>query len=444
MGKRSALLFLIFAILFLGNSSQCLPDHPNPGDPSALDAYTLYILSGHKIEGNEKAVLIDMDGNSVHSWDYAGWPSKMLPGGSIFVCHEGRNKGMGVAQETLDLSQISWSGDLEWSYRNWGDDGSGTISARQHHDFQRDGNPVGYYAPGQEVVTNGNTLVLAHFNEIVPEISDKELLDDVIYEVDASGNLTGFEWHAAEHYQEFGFSSAAQASIYSNPSYDARVGYADWLHTNSMSRLGKNKWYDENGDERFNPQNIIMSSRQACFIIIIDYRTGSVVWRFGPDASSDPAFAEVGQLIGEHHAHMIPDGLPGAGNIIVFDNGGPSGYGPQGNHEYVRTYSRIVEFDPTTYQVVWEYKRPSGNDYFYSPSMGSVQRLPNGNTFITEADTGRLFEVNSAGTILWSWLPDQSACDPQNPCSIYRSYRIPPQWLPEGANSAGYADWPEN
>ena len=34
-----------------------------------------------------------------------------------------------------------------------------------------------------------------------------------------------------------------------------------------------------------------------------------------------------GQIIGQHHPHIIPVGLPGAGNLLVFDNGGQSGYG---------------------------------------------------------------------------------------------------------------------
>ena len=33
--------------------------------------------------------------------------------------------------------------------------------------------------------------------------------------------------------------------------------------------------------------------------------------------------------------HMIPQGLPGAGNILVFDNGGAGGYGtPDVNSKY--------------------------------------------------------------------------------------------------------------
>ena len=39
--------------------------------------------------------------------------------------------------------------------------------ARTHHDYQREGNPVGYYVPGQiPEVNKGNTLILAHKNSL--------------------------------------------------------------------------------------------------------------------------------------------------------------------------------------------------------------------------------------------------------------------------------------
>ena len=51
-----------------------------------------------------------------------------------------------------------------------------------------------------------------------------------------------------------------------------------------------------------------------------DPKTGK--WsKLGPDYSTGKA-KEIGQIIGQHHAHMIPQGLPGAGNILLFDNGG--------------------------------------------------------------------------------------------------------------------------
>ena len=47
--------------------------------------------------------------------------------------------------------------------------------------------------------------------------------------------------------------------------------------------------------------------------------------------SRQPVYSEaerkLGWIIGQHHAHIIPRGLPGEGNLLVFDNGGWAGYG---------------------------------------------------------------------------------------------------------------------
>ena len=120
------------------------------------------------------------------------------------------------------------------------------------------------------------------------------------------------------------------------------------------------------------------------------------------------ALRELGWIIGQHHAHMIPRGLPGEGNILVFDNGGWAGYGapnpgaPTGFMNAQRDYSRVLEFDPTTLKIVWQYTpieagfiKPVDANRFYSPFISSAQRLPNGNTLITEGSGGRIFEVTA-------------------------------------------------
>jgi hypothetical protein len=118
-----------------------------------------------------------------------------------------------------------------------------------------------------------------------------------------------------------------------------------------MSKLGKNKWYNA-GDERFNPENIMICSRHANIIAIICRETGEIVWKIGPDYSQKTEEGKkIGQIVGPHHAHMIPEGLPGAGNILVFDNGGFSGYGILGMPNKFRCYSRVIEINPYTLDI---------------------------------------------------------------------------------------------
>ena len=63
----------------------------------------------------------------------------------------------------------------------------------------------------------------------------------------------------------------------------------------------------------------------------------------------------------------------------------------------------------------WKFPIPT-KWLFNSPYIAGSQRLPNGNTFICEGGTGRLFEVTKSGEIVWEFVnPDRKA--------IFRAYR---------------------
>ncbi len=432
------------------SSSEPIPETPTLAlPPSTLQeelwfGYTLVSPAGI----NQAAFLIDMDGLIVHEWSINGNPAKMLQDGSLLGSKRTRKEQVASLKQqstlggrdfpdVIELVQVSWIGQEEWSFSNWDTDDTGIMMSRQHHDYQREGNPTGYFSPGQEFIAQGKTLILARKNKLIPEISIQELEDDVIYEVDWRGNFTGFEWHATDHFDEMGFDESARKAIYDGLTYDEDKDSTDWLHINSMSLLGQNHWYDETQDERFNPENIIISSRNASFIAIINKITGDIVWRVGPDFSTGTPEYDLGQFVGQHHAHMIPNGLPGQGNILVLDNGGRSGYGgPTGYPRYTRHFSRVIEFNPVTLEIVWQYGAESGEEQFFSRNIGSAQRLPNGNTLITDGTNGRIIEMTKEKKKVWEF--NAPASDNEN-SAIYRAYRIPPEWVPN--NPSGYVEW---
>lgn len=390
------------------------------------------------------SLLIDMEGNPIKRWDTIPDPVKMLPGGSIISA-----TGEYIDYwDSTNLTQISWNGTIEWDFSGWDDEITGILMAREHHDFQREGNPVGYYAPTQDFVPEGKTLILGHKNVINKSISYKPLIDDVIYEVYWNGTLTGFEWHASEHIDQMGFTEEELRAIWLNPGGPGLIFGTlpgDWIHINSISRLGENKWYNS-GDERFHPQNIIICSRHASFIAIINHTNGDIIWRIGPHYPKDAIVTQkLGELIGIHHAHIIPEGLPGEGNILVFDNGGLAGYGFLGFPNQCRFYSRVLEFNPMTFEVEQEYVKKSGrimlnrqgeNHRFYSPTLCNVQRLPNGNTLVIEGLSGRIFEITPKNEVIWEWVT------PDKKDFIYRAYRVPPEWVP--GNPSNYEYWENN
>lgn len=396
------------------------------------------------------AILIDMDGDLVNEWPITGFPAKMLPDGHVMGYHAMRADCTGH-QETDSLVVLDWYGNEVWRWDQWGEDAYGGPICRGHHDFEREGNPVGYYVPGMDpLVQSGKTLMLVHNNVERPDIAPWTIEDDVILEVNYEGDIL-WEWHATDHLDEFGFAWDARVALqFVQVPMPVILGggadVTDWLHTNSISYLGPNRWWDA-GDARFDPENIIADSRNANIIWIIDKATGDIVWKVGPDYSWCRPEWRLGQIIGGHHAHIIPKGLPGEGNILIFDNGGSAGYGKGlfGIPIYpnkVRSWSRVIEFDPITLDVVWEYRRLlphwGENNRFYSFYISGAQRLPNGNTLITEGSTGRLFEVTASGELVWEYISPYydlsyeqfhgTIFQYQN--LIYRAYRVPYDYIP--------------
>jgi len=219
-----------------------------------------------------------------------------------------------------------------------------------------------------------------------------------------------------------------------------------------MAPIGPNKWFDS-GDTRFHPDNIVIDSREGSFIAIIEKSTGSIVWRVGPDypTMSSPELRPrfdthvprpLDQTSGQHDAHIIPKGLPGEGNLLVFDNNAPSGYPPMRLPMFYG--SRILEINPITKEIVWQYtgiESGLASWTFSSSFISSARRLPNGNTLIDEGMNGRMFQVTPDGEIVWEfinpWFGKQTYTvmnDENREIStnwVFRAQPIPYDWVPE-------------
>ena len=382
----------------------------------------------------QAVLVIDMNGNVVKRWEglnnSAGGPARVLPGGILISASGARPPN----QESLELVQQDFDGKVIWQFSHNEQiktgEGSTIWSARQHHDWQRESLPAGYYSPESAPVVEGtSTLILTHTNRLQPRVADVMLEDDRLVEVSWKGDVL-WEWVASDHIDELGFAPDARKAIKAAQSFNKARGSFDWLHINSAHFVGPNRWFDQ-GDMRFAPNNVIISSREASLLAIVG-RDGKIVWRLGPDFSESKELRAIRQIIGQHHAHIIPKGLPGAGNLLVFDNGGSSGYGfaspiaPDGVGAFARSTSRVVEINPVTLELVWSYTNPR----FFSTNISSAQRLPNGNTLITAGAGGRMFEVTTEGAIVWEYMyPLFGGANASN--AVYRAYRIPYGWIPQ-------------
>jgi len=407
---------------------------------------------------NGNTVLIDMKGNIVNEWVYPGpafaSASKMLPGGHV------------VGSSFFGgFTQMDWNGNV---IKKW-------PTLKVHHDHERQGNPCGYFAPYQKPMTIGGNLLTLESDKVMddPTICERiPIQGDLIRELTWDGTEL-FAWRANDYIDDLGLDEGARNAIHlghnggGGPPGGDHNNYTveDWSHGNAVAWLGPNKWWSQHYDGRFHPQNIIADFRSLNVTIIIarhkhpygKWAEGDIIWKLGPDYSDAGDDGKVGQIIGQHMAHMVPMYMPGEGNILMFDNGGGAGYGGllQGLRDddgkaldfwpnKFRRFSRVLEINPITKQIEWEYKQPKptkdlngdgkkrGNErLFYSNIMSGAQRLMNGNTLITEADTGRVLEVTRKGEVVWEYAPPWA-----NPklgifgSGIYRAYRVPSWWVP--------------
>jgi hypothetical protein len=92
----------------------------------------------------------------------------------------------------------------------------------------------------------------------------------------------------------------------------------------------------------------------------------------------------------------------------------------------------VIEIDPVTVKKMWEYSVAGNESYrFFSHYVSSAQRLPNGNTLITEGADGRLFEVTTAGEIVWEYVSPFFTTGANRTNRVYRAYRLPYAWVPQ-------------
>ncbi len=406
--------------------------------------------NGYTLIAGGKPRLVDMNGNLVKEWEGAnGFPAKMLPGGQLLTTGE---RWKGYIDDAITVKQLDWDNTIVWEFGKYAqvDTDTGNPAAgkmwisAQHHDVQHAGNPV-YYVPGHAYKMSGKTLILGHKWHVNKDVSKHLLMDDTVYEVDENGKVI-WEWIASDHVKEYGLTKPMMKAIKNwEPKAGSEKNGFDWWHQNCASYLGPNKWYDK-GDTRFHPDNIILGSREANILCIISHKTGKVVWRLGPDYTQGDE-AGIGQILGPHHTHMIPDGLPGGGDVMVYDNGGQAGYGepnsqaPNGLATIHRFYSRVLEIDPVTKKIVWEYSIKSHKKPWklfgykdFSPFISSAQRLPNGNTLICEGSNGRFIEVTREGEIIWEYISPYPGNIPGTNY-VYRAYRVPYEWAPQGTHA---------
>jgi len=177
--------------------------------------------------------------------------------------------------------------------------------------------------------------------------------------------------------REFSLLDSVQRSPYrfllpsvSDRTYLPEDGPLDITHTNHVEVFDGELAHL---DSIYAAGNMLVSMRHLNAVLILEAETHDVIWVWGPS-----------NTYAQHHPRLLP-----SGRLLLFDNG--------------ISRSRVLEMDPLSGRVEWTYT----DDALFSALRGGVQRLPNGNTLITESDTGYVFEVTRAGDVVWEFAnPD--------------------------------------
>ena len=149
--------------------------------------------------------------------------------------------------------------------------------------------------------------------------------------------------------------------------------YDDRYHCNSVFWMPPGM--GEHG-ELYAESNVLVSIRHQDAVVAFDWEAGRAVWAWGR-----------GEVQRPHEASVLPDG-----RVLMFDNGLAQ-----------RGYSRVVEMDPASGEITWEYRAPVPEDFF-SEGRGTAQALPNGNVLVGNSNSGEAFEVTREGEVVWRYL----------------------------------------
>ena len=423
---------------------------------------------------SDTTYLLNEKGQVVHTWK-----SDYTPSGSVYlldngsILRGGRNPNLEVFSgggQGGRIQEIAQDGTLLWDWEYASEE------HLSHHDI--------------EPLPNGNVLIIAWESKTPQEASavgrrpdlipKAGVWPDLIIEVEPqrpNGGKIVWEWHAWDHLVQnidedlpnYGEPSqhperidinANEAAMDIDPQELARLKAIGYVPDDADAEDLKSDLFHSNAIA-YNAEldHIVISVPNFNEIWIIDHSTtaeeaagktggrsgkgGDLLYRWGNPKSYGRGKEEDQKLFFQHNIHWIDKGLPGAGNLLVFNNAlkGPEGgysaiyeWAPRTNSDGSYMVPADTAFGPA--QPDWKYEAPDKVS-FSSPFISGTQRLPNGNTLICSGAPGRIFEVTSDGEIVWEFydpfsgsvvMPDGSQPQPVGPFihAVFRATKIAP------------------
>ena len=415
--------------------------------PEASEGYTL--IDGGK---TKTSYIVDNSGQLIQTWNLETTANpNLLENGNL------------LARNRATVYEADKDGNIVWEY---------THPDRLHHDLLP--------------MPNGNILLLSQRDKTAADAiaaganPDYIPSDDLILEYEyiaelqpdesQGGGAIVWEWHMWDH--------LIQDYDPEKPNYGKVAEHPELIDINfALQRMawrgrGYDLAYGNAIDYNAELDQVMLSARDFSELWIIDHSTttaqaaghsggnsgrgGDLLYRWGNPRAYGAGTDADQQLFWQHQPHWIPAGLPGAGNILVFNNGNEF-------PGYARGYSSVVELAPPV--DGYHYRRAAGGAYgpvepewtytaappsdFYAPFQSGVQRLPNGNTLICISNKGTVLEVTPAGETVWQYINPvlnrnrrlyQGAPMPYRTLNttpavqrwqnfFYRTHRYPPDYL---------------
>lgn len=359
------------------------------------DGLTLYSNSG-----STSGYLIDTNSTNVKVWSFTGqggtgYSSHLMPGGYLWRTVNNTGNVLIGGGITGRIQKWDYTGNKLWDYVY----SSSTYCL--HHD----------HCP----LPNGNVLVISYDVHTATDAYNAGATNSItvwaekimeLQPVGTNSAVVVWEWKVWDHLVQnlYPTRSNYQTSIVNHPEL-LNINYSlqkDWMHMNGID---------------YNPvlDQIVVSSHNLNEWYIIDHSTttaqaaghtggnsgkgGDILYRWGNPLAYQATGTKI--LNVTHDAHWVPEGSPNSGYLAGINNAGVTGPKttvdqisvPRSNYNY--TLALGSAYTPSTFTL-----RHTSTGY--TSNMGSADQFPNGNQMVCLATAGTIYEINSAGTVLWS------------------------------------------
>ena len=404
--------------------------------PQVLEGYTLLsAYSDDPLQNDHYTLLISNTGDTINYWPHergVASTSYLLKDSTLLYPYRVENPSMCQGGVGGGIVLYSWNGEILWQYE-FSDDiyqhhhdisplpnGNILVLVWERHTAIQDSESEYYGGEGRGWLEMGRIAVQNPLNQMWSEaIIEIEMIDE------DDLNIV-WEWHIWDHLiQDIDPDLPNYGIVMNHPevldinygsvgSFDGLCGpEADWIHFNAID-------YNHVLDQ------IVISSRYNDEIYIIDHSTnteeaashtggvsgkgGDFLYRWGNPQTYGMGTSEHQFLRAQHGVNWIPDGYPGSGNLILYNNF----HGDWMSLPVNDWQSAVYEIETP---LTGNFEYDLNEEGFFGPSellwvvtgdffsyiQSGAFRLQNGNTLITVANEARILEMNSNGQIVWEY-----------------------------------------